>query len=94
MVNRENVHLVQAHQTVDDPIRAVDVVDEVLHVWPPGRYDRASMATTKVRISLDEERRDRLARECVKLDREFEVAMAEEGLSAESGDRPGQPANG
>jgi hypothetical protein len=52
------------------------------------------MATTKVRISLDEERRDRLARECVKLDREFEVAMAEEGLSAESGDRPGEPANG
>jgi len=48
------------------------------------------MATTKVAISLDEEvlERGRLARECAKLDREFEVAMAEEGLSVESGDWP------
>lgn len=32
--------------------------------------------------------RGRLARECAKLDAAFEVALAEEGLSAESGDWP------
>ena len=32
--------------------------------------------------------RGRLARECAKLDPDFEVSLAEEGLSAESGDWP------
>ena len=32
--------------------------------------------------------RRRLARECAKLDAAFEVALAEEGLSTESGDWP------
>jgi metal-responsive CopG/Arc/MetJ family transcriptional regulator len=32
--------------------------------------------------------RGRLARECEKLDREFEAALAEEGLGAESGEWP------
>jgi hypothetical protein len=46
--------------------------------------------TTTVAISLDEEvlKRCRLARECANLEPDFEVAMAEEGLSAESGDWP------
>jgi len=32
--------------------------------------------------------RGRLARECAKLEPDFEIAMTEEGLSAESGDWP------
>ncbi|MBS3905509.1 MAG: hypothetical protein KGZ49_00610 [Syntrophaceae bacterium] len=49
------------------------------------------MSTAKVAIILDEnllKRPDRLARECAKLDRKFEQAMAKEGLSVEVGGWP------
>ncbi len=45
--------------------------------------NRSRAIQEAVREKLSRLERDRLARECAKLDRKFEQAMAEEGLSVE-----------
>ena len=45
--------------------------------------NRSRAIQEAVREKLSRLDRDRLARECAKLDRKFEQALAEEGLSAE-----------
>jgi len=61
-------------------------VDELVeeHVFP----NRSRAIQQAVVEKLERLERGRLARECAKLDSNFEVAMAEEGLSAEEGDWP------
>jgi Arc/MetJ-type ribon-helix-helix transcriptional regulator len=61
-------------------------VDELVEgrVYP----NRSRAIQEAVVEKLERLERGRLARECAKLDADFEVAMAEEGLSAESGDWP------
>ena len=61
------------------------VDDLVARAVYPSRSQAIELA---VREKLARYERSRLARECAKLDSDFEVAMAEEGLSAESGDWP------
>jgi metal-responsive CopG/Arc/MetJ family transcriptional regulator len=50
--------------------------------------NRSRAIQQAVEEKLERLERGRLARECAKLDSSFEVAMAEEGLSAEAGDWP------
>lgn len=61
-------------------------VDELVEerVFP----NRSRAIQQAVEEKLNRLERGRLARECAKLDASFEVAMAEEGLSAESDDWP------
>ena len=61
-------------------------VDELVEkrVFP----NRSRAIQQAVVEKLERVERGRLARECAKLDSDFEVAMAEEGLSEESGDWP------
>jgi len=61
-------------------------VDELVEerVFP----NRSRAIQQAVEEKLNRLERGRLARECAKLDPKFEVAMAEEGLSAESDDWP------
>jgi metal-responsive CopG/Arc/MetJ family transcriptional regulator len=61
-------------------------VDELVeeHVFP----NRSRAIQQAVEEKLNRLERGRLARECAKLDSAFEVAMAEEGLSAESDEWP------
>lgn len=46
------------------------------------------MTKAKDAITLDEETRSRLARECAMLDRRFEKALAEEGMSQDASEWP------
>ncbi len=62
--------------------RLDELVDE--RVFP----NRSRAIQQAVEEKLARLERGRLARECAKLEPDFEVAMAEEGLSAESGDWP------
>ena len=64
----------------------LDRVDELVeeHIFP----NRSRAIQQAVEEKLNRLGRGRLARECAKLDSAFEVAMAEEGLSAESDDWP------
>jgi len=64
----------------------LDRVDELVkeRVFP----NRSRAIQQAVEEKLNRLERGRLARECAKLDSAFEVAMAEEGLSAESDDWP------
>jgi len=50
--------------------------------------NRSRAIQKAVEEKLSRLERGRLARECAKLDPDFEVAMAEEGLSTESDDWP------
>ena len=50
--------------------------------------NRSRAIQEAVREKLSRLERDRLARECAKLDRKFEQNMAEEGLSVEVGEWP------
>jgi len=61
-------------------------VDELVEerVFP----NRSRAIQKAVEEKLNRLERGRLARECAKLDPDLEVAMAEEGLSAESDDWP------
>jgi len=61
-------------------------VDELVgeRVFP----NRSRAIQQAIEEKLERLERGRLSRECAKLDSDFEVAMAEEGLSAESGDWP------
>ena len=61
-------------------------VDELVEerVFP----NRSRAIQQAVEEKLNRLERGRLARECAKLDSAFEVAMAEEGLSAESDEWP------
>ena len=61
-------------------------VDELVEerVFP----NRSRAIQQAVEEKLNRLERGRLARECAKLDPAFEVAMAEEGLAAESDDWP------
>ena len=61
--------------------RVLERVDELVEerVFP----NRSRAIQQAVEEKLDRLERGRLARECAKLDSKFEVAMAEEGLSAE-----------
>jgi metal-responsive CopG/Arc/MetJ family transcriptional regulator len=60
--------------------RVLERVDELVEerVFP----NRSRAIQQAVEEKLDRLERGRLARECAKLDSDFEVAMAEEGLSA------------
>ncbi len=51
--------------------------------------NRSRAIQEAVREKLSRLDRDRLARECAKLDRKFEQALAEEGLSVELEEWPG-----
>ncbi len=66
--------------------RVLERVDELVEerVFP----NRSRAIQQAVEEKLDRLERGRLARECAKLDSDFEVAMAEEGLSAEPDDWP------
>ena len=66
--------------------QVLERVDELVQerVFP----NRSRAIQQAVEEKLDRLGRGRLARECAKLDANIEVAMAEEGLSAESGDWP------
>jgi metal-responsive CopG/Arc/MetJ family transcriptional regulator len=50
--------------------------------------NRSRAIQEAVREKLSRLERDRLARECAKLDKKFEQTMAEEGLSVEVGEWP------
>ncbi|OGQ50797.1 MAG: CopG family transcriptional regulator [Deltaproteobacteria bacterium RIFCSPLOWO2_02_FULL_53_8] len=54
------------------------------HIFP----SRSKAIQTAVCEKLEQVERSRLARECAKLDPKFEMAMAEEGFSAELSEWP------
>ena len=60
----------------------VDRLDRLVNkgVFP----SRSRAIQDAVRERLDRISRDRLARECAKLDREFEASLAEEGMALEA----------
>ena len=66
--------------------RVLERVDELVEERAFPNRSRAIQKAVEEKLNRME--RGRLARECAKLDSDFEVAMAEEGLSAESGDWP------
>lgn len=70
--------------TLDEEVleRLDELVEE--RVFP----NRSRAIQQAVQEKLARLERGRLARECAKLEPDFEIAMAEEGLSAESSDWP------